>query len=334
MRITALVAWPRAAGGRFNVLAKRIAGGSHRAPSSTRFLPPLIFCQLLLASAILFLWIVFLVTGDHQIRRVALSVLAVVVLLGFVMLGQWIYRRRGATVSAGDEKSEAQADGGRPKRTFPTRVVAAAQGVLVIASLILVLAAGIGTPKMDTFKDSFKSGITAHWFREGSTMPMAQNGAVVINHAATREYNDLRSVSRYDLTGSSAYVQVLDFGNQSLSGHDVYFHLQDNSSNSVAMQAARNTLSAKTTVAGVSTQIGKPIPLDPVAHRWWRIREASGTTYFDTSPDSVTWTNRWSIADPINLTSLEVILQSGSWESESEGSGAIFANLNTSAPSN
>jgi hypothetical protein len=333
MRIAALVAWPRAAGGRFNLLAKRIAGGSHRAPSSTRFLPPLIFCQLLLASVILFLWIVFLVTGDHQIGWVALSVLAVVVLLGFVMLGQWIYRRRGATLAAGDEQLGAPAGGGPPQRAFPTRVVAAAQGVLVVAALILVLTTGIGTPKTDTFKDSFKSGISAHWFKEGSTKPMAQNGAVVINHAATREYNDLRSVNRYDLTGSSAYVQVLDFGNQALQSHDVYFHLANDSSNSVAMLATGNTLSARITVAGVGTKIGPSIPLDPVAHRWWRIREASGTTYFDTSPDSVTWTNRWSVADPINLTSLDIILMSGGSKTESEGSGAIFDNLNTSAPS-
>lgn len=30
---------------------------------------------------------------------------------------------------------------------------------------------------------------------------------------------------------------------------------------------------------------------DPVEHRWLRLRESNGTTYWDTSPDGVTWTN-------------------------------------------
>jgi hypothetical protein len=34
------------------------------------------------------------------------------------------------------------------------------------------------------------------------------------------------------------------------------------------------------------------LPYDATAHRWWRIRHAAGVLYWDTSPDSVTWTNR------------------------------------------
>lgn len=40
------------------------------------------------------------------------------------------------------------------------------------------------------------------------------------------------------------------------------------------------------------------IPYDPVAHRWWRIRESSGTCYWDTSPDGTNWTNQASAATP------------------------------------
>ncbi|MFC9505407.1 hypothetical protein [Streptomyces sp. NPDC057002] len=40
------------------------------------------------------------------------------------------------------------------------------------------------------------------------------------------------------------------------------------------------------------------LAFDPVAHRWWRFREANGTFYWETSPDATTWTVRRSITTP------------------------------------
>ena len=61
-----------------------------------------------------------------------------------------------------------------------------------------------------------------------------------------------------------------------------------------------------------------PIPFDPVAHRWWRIREGtgagaggtSGNLYWDTSPDGVTWTNRRTYAHGLGGGALAT---DGSW---------------------
>jgi hypothetical protein len=35
------------------------------------------------------------------------------------------------------------------------------------------------------------------------------------------------------------------------------------------------------------------LPYDPVAHRWWQIRERAGRTYWETSPDAVAWTTQY-----------------------------------------
>src|SRR5690606_13716751 len=47
------------------------------------------------------------------------------------------------------------------------------------------------------------------------------------------------------------------------------------------------------------------VVLDPVQHRFRRIREQSGTVYYETSPDGQSWTTRWSVSnvftDPGNL---------------------------------
>jgi hypothetical protein len=39
-------------------------------------------------------------------------------------------------------------------------------------------------------------------------------------------------------------------------------------------------------------------------HKYLRIREASGTTYWDYSADGVSWTNAWSEANPITVTAI------------------------------
>jgi hypothetical protein len=124
-----------------SVAAKRMAEGGHRESNSPQFLPKLIFWQLSLASVVVFLWVVFLVTGDPKIDTVAGVVLALVVLLGGTMLGKWIpeYRRSRASVGADDD----QLAHGPPSRVLTTCVVAVAQGVLVVAMLILVLATSV-----------------------------------------------------------------------------------------------------------------------------------------------------------------------------------------------
>ncbi|WP_432164868.1 hypothetical protein [Streptomyces sp. bgisy031] len=52
------------------------------------------------------------------------------------------------------------------------------------------------------------------------------------------------------------------------------------------------------------------ISYDPVAHAWLRIRETSGSLYWDTSPDGATWTNRRMATSPawVGDTNLQVQL--------------------------
>ena len=53
------------------------------------------------------------------------------------------------------------------------------------------------------------------------------------------------------------------------------------------------------------------IAYDPVAHRCWRIREAAGTTYWETSSDGVAWTVRRSAASPawVSVDDATVLLE-------------------------
>jgi len=69
-------------------------------------------------------------------------------------------------------------------------------------------------------------------------------------------------------------------------------------------------------------------PYDPVEHAWVRIREASGTVYWDTSPDGATWTNRRTLATPSWVTTN--LCSAGFDTNRANGSHyAEFDNLNT-----
>jgi hypothetical protein len=49
-------------------------------------------------------------------------------------------------------------------------------------------------------------------------------------------------------------------------------------------------------------------PYDPVAHAWWRLRESGGTTYFETSPDGISYQFLASLPNPFPVTSMRIAL--------------------------
>jgi hypothetical protein len=62
---------------------------------------------------------------------------------------------------------------------------------------------------------------------------------------------------------------------------------------------------------------------------WWRLREAGGTTFFETAPDGVTWTERASTANLYDMS--EIAVSIGSLVEAPIGTGfdVRFDNLNT-----
>jgi hypothetical protein len=56
---------------------------------------------------------------------------------------------------------------------------------------------------------------------------------------------------------------------------------------------------------------GYSAPYDPELHRWWRIRDHLGRTYWETSPDGTSWTTRYDVPNPTPVTALDVQLAVG-----------------------
>jgi hypothetical protein len=139
MEWAALIAWVVTAGGGFVLLAIWLSRGGMqqgREPGS-RIRPPLILGHFLLAATGLVIWIIYIATDSDALAWIALALLAVVALLGFMMFAIWYRRRqRGALVETVDPGTPAE-------QHFPVAVVGL-HGLLAVTTVVLVFLTAIG----------------------------------------------------------------------------------------------------------------------------------------------------------------------------------------------
>jgi hypothetical protein len=57
----------------------------------------------------------------------------------------------------------------------------------------------------------------------------------------------------------------------------------------------------------------RAIPYDPAQHRFWRLREGGGQTYWDASADGVAWSNHLSAPTAIDLGAVVIDIAAGHW---------------------
>ncbi len=187
----------------------------------------------------------------------------------------------------------------------------------------------------ETLQDNFDGGFNLTvWSKSDNsadaTKVTTSNGRIRVDHTATSQYNAYSTAVPYNLTGSYFYTQIYDFGDQTITSHEVILSLYKDGTNAIWITASSGLLSAFKQVSGVQNQVGASINLDKSLHQWFRIRESGGTIFFDTSGNAVTWTNRWSLANPFAITAMYAQIQSGCWQNESNASYGIFDNFNIS----
>jgi hypothetical protein len=108
----------------------------------------------------------------------------------------------------------------------------------------------------------------------------------------------------YDITESSFAVEVV----RAATGPDVATGIALVGANeNVILWIQNGRVEATYNTAGVTT-IRARVAYDPAAHRWLRVREWTGTTYWETSADGCTWVVLAQAPDPINLTAVQLYL--------------------------
>lgn len=193
--------------------------------------------------------------------------------------------------------------------------------------------ANICYQKIDNLFDNFDddSFDTNKWQRTNDTQILETSGHLELNSILAGNYVSVDSIHLYDLTGKSASLELVSAGNQSLTSWETYpLTLLIDSNNYLQFRLIGGNLQCFQKVSGVSTQIGGTVTYDSDVHKWLRIREESGTIYFDYSTNGLSWTNISSTLNPIAITGLQVEFSVGTWQAEASTTSMLIDNFNIS----
>lgn len=183
----------------------------------------------------------------------------------------------------------------------------------------------------DNFNDNSIDGTKWASFHTG-TSSIAETGGEAVatpgSSTATVGYAGYTSLNSYDLTGDAAYIKVATNVNAA-AGAQSYFKLSKDSSNVVQWIYENGTLKPQKTVAGTTSDITAGVTYNSTTHAWWRIRESSGTTFFDYSSDGSSWTNHTSLSNPFTITAVKVEFAAGTYQSVASPGAAHYDNFNT-----
>jgi hypothetical protein len=153
------------------------------------------------------------------------------------------------------------------------------------------------------------------------------NGRIEIRPASgATGYSGLGANLPGDLTGSYVAVELVQALPARVAG-EVYLTVSKDGSNWINMAVWDGVIGVTRKVAGALSH-PYSTPYDPGRHRWLRLREQGGVTYWETSPDGVAWEVLFSQANPFVLTAVTPDFGAGIWEASPSPGVAIFDNYN------
>lgn len=190
----------------------------------------------------------------------------------------------------------------------------------------------ISYPKMETLQEDFMFGgvDVGKWSKWGTPSILATTNLLLeMTTVLGGAYGGLLSLSSFDLTGSYAFSQLVDAGNQSLTSLEVYPVELSNGSNALSIMISGNIVYARKKVSGTSSTVGSTVSYNSSTMKWFRVRESGGTTYWEYATDPTsTWTQIASASNPITVTSLIGGITIGTWQAESSTTTAKVSNFN------
>lgn len=175
-----------------------------------------------------------------------------------------------------------------------------------------------GTSSLSELTDNFDDNSldTGKWIRYGSSTHVQETGGElrITTSTAGNVIRGIISVDSYNLTSSFASVLLVSPGAiASIDDLEIEFRVtKDTSVNELSwmVDGFDYTINATKTVGGIFSFIDF-IPYQPNLHKYFRIREDGGTTYWEWSTDGLAWTQFWSESNPFAVTSVVASLIAG-----------------------
>lgn len=189
---------------------------------------------------------------------------------------------------------------------------------------------------ISTVQDTFPgTTLNAIWAASDANASV-NNGLTIAHPASSTAYSNIYTPTYYDATSSYSLSWMTSAGNQALVSYQVYplilFAGTGTDSNAnVSFILNQNNLSANIDDGTSSAQYGT-IPYSAGLHRYFKIEESGGTTYWYTSPDGQHFSELYSVANPITMTSLRVLTMVGSYNAEATSTSATWAEVGYFGP--
>ncbi len=167
----------------------------------------------------------------------------------------------------------------------------------------------------NSITDDFEDGVRGpQWARseeDQNGMLAEQGGQCIVQFTEnTTDHAGYRSSRAFDLTGSSLVVEVPSVPDLSVDTH-FGIDLWGLGDNEVEMRVWHGALEFAVDINDTYQKLGTT-QYNPNVHRWWRIREAGNTLYWETAPDGKTWNTELEISPPpVPINMLDVELRGG-----------------------
>lgn len=191
----------------------------------------------------------------------------------------------------------------------------------------------MANPKLSTLVDLFGGAAldTTVWNNSSPQPDVALDTSLDRVQIACQAYYPIFSANGpYDAVGSSLFARVTPAPVGAGTTQTIMRIAVDSSNRVTYYSDGGGILTARVTNAGVNTDVVIGT-FDPYNHAWWRLREASGTIFFDTAPDGWTWTQRASIAHTWDASAVQVVFLCGYYGTEAAGMAAYVDHVNTTS---
>ena len=136
------------------------------------------------------------------------------------------------------------------------------------------------------------------------------------------------SIQQWDFQQSEASTELVNAGNQALVSLQVYpVLIEVDSNNRLIWQVSGNVIYAQTVIDGSTTNVFSTA-YSSTTHKYFKIRERFGITYWEYSTDGENWTIAYQLTTPLDITNVNMQIQIGTYAVEGSTTTAIFDNFN------
>lgn len=186
-----------------------------------------------------------------------------------------------------------------------------------------------GGPRAHLFFDTFAN--LDQWYSPG--VATVENNMLKLTPGW--DYDYLFTLGEWDLTNSHFLWELVQNANRGVyeygSSISVDISCRLDTDNQASFMIYGGTQGAQITlrhrVAGVNSDTS--ITYNPKRHKWFRLREAGGTLYWETSFNGATWSIHRTAPKQFDVTALTLHITTGYWfEGETDPGYALIANLN------